>query len=43
MDLGLENKIVVVAGASKGIGFACAEAFAREDAAFETRHHFWKF
>jgi glutamine synthetase len=20
-----------------------AEAFAREDAAFETKHHFWKF
>jgi len=32
MDLHLADKIVVVTGASKGIGFACAEAFLREDA-----------
>ena len=32
MDLGLSGKNVVVAGASKGIGFACAEAFLREGA-----------
>jgi len=30
MDLGLTEKIVVVTGASKGIGFACADAFVRE-------------
>jgi len=29
MDLELADKIVVVMGASKGIGYACAEAFAR--------------
>src|SRR5438876_5077215 len=32
MDLGLTDKIVVVTGASKGIGFACAAAFAAEGA-----------
>ncbi len=32
MDLGLADNIVVVTGASKGIGQACAEAFAREGA-----------
>ncbi|HEX6793495.1 MAG TPA: SDR family oxidoreductase [Casimicrobiaceae bacterium] len=32
MDLGLRDRIVVVTGASKGIGFACAEAFAAEGA-----------
>ena len=32
MDLGLEGKVVLVTGGSKGIGFACASAFAAEGA-----------
>ena len=32
MNLGLEGKLVLVTGGSKGIGFACAEAFLPEGA-----------
>src|ERR1043165_6308326 len=32
MDLGLKNKIAIVAAASRGIGFACARELAREGA-----------
>ncbi|MCL1870890.1 MAG: oxidoreductase [Promicromonosporaceae bacterium] len=32
MDLGLKNKVVVVTGASRGIGFATVRAFAQEGA-----------
>lgn len=32
MDLGLKDKIVLITGGSKGIGFACARAFAQQGA-----------
>jgi NAD(P)-dependent dehydrogenase (short-subunit alcohol dehydrogenase family) len=32
MDLGLAGKVVLITGGSKGIGFACARAFANEGA-----------
>src|ERR1700680_919598 len=32
MDLQLSGRLVVVTGASKGIGYACAAAFSAEDA-----------
>jgi NAD(P)-dependent dehydrogenase (short-subunit alcohol dehydrogenase family) len=32
MDLGLRDRVVAVTGAVKGIGRACAAAFAAEDA-----------
>ncbi len=32
MDLELDGKAVVICGGARGIGFACAEAFAREGA-----------
>jgi NAD(P)-dependent dehydrogenase (short-subunit alcohol dehydrogenase family) len=32
MDLGLKGKVVLITGGSKGIGFACARAFAQEGA-----------
>lgn len=32
MDLGIKGRVAAVAAASKGLGFACAEAFAREGA-----------
>ena len=32
MDLGLAGKVVLITGGSKGIGFACARAFAGEGA-----------
>ncbi|MFT4065685.1 SDR family oxidoreductase [Paraburkholderia sp.] len=32
MELGLKDKVVLITGGSKGIGFACARAFAQEGA-----------
>jgi NAD(P)-dependent dehydrogenase (short-subunit alcohol dehydrogenase family) len=32
MDLGLDGNVALVTAASSGLGFACADAFAREDA-----------
>lgn len=32
MDLGFAGKVVLITGGSKGIGFACAKAFASEGA-----------
>ena len=32
MDLGLKDKVVLITGGSKGIGFACAELFQQEGA-----------
>lgn len=41
MKLGLENKVVLITGGSKGIGLACAQAFAGEGArvAIASRSH----
>jgi 3-oxoacyl-[acyl-carrier protein] reductase len=38
MDLGLKGKVAMVAGASRGLGFAVAEALAREGATVDVRN-----
>ena len=32
MDLGLQDKVAIIGGASKGLGRACAEVLAKEGA-----------
>jgi NAD(P)-dependent dehydrogenase (short-subunit alcohol dehydrogenase family) len=38
MQMGLRGKRVLITGASKGIGFAAAEAFARAATSISKRH-----
>ncbi|PZL89988.1 sugar dehydrogenase [Pantoea sp. ARC270] len=39
MNLSLKNQVALVTGASSGLGYACAEALAREEAAVVINYH----
>ena len=39
MNLSLKNQVALVTGASSGLGYACAEALAKEEAAVVINYH----